>query len=46
MFGDAKTRGLNLEDTHITNPEKLASLIVIVMLAITWPTDAPPGPWA
>lgn len=36
LFGDAKTRGLNLEDTHITNPEKLASLIVIVMLAITW----------
>lgn len=36
MFGDAKTRGLNLEDTHITNPEKLASLLVIVMLAITW----------
>jgi hypothetical protein len=36
LFGDAKTRGLNLEDTHITNPEKLASLIIIVMLAITW----------
>lgn len=36
LFSDAKTRGLNIEDTHITNPEKLASLIVIVMLAITW----------
>jgi hypothetical protein len=36
LFGDTKTRGLNLEDTHITNPEKLASLIVVVMLAITW----------
>ncbi|MFI0849791.1 IS4 family transposase, partial [Mesorhizobium sp. IMUNJ 23232] len=36
MFGDAKTRGLNIEDTHITDPEKLASLIVIIMLAITW----------
>lgn len=36
LFGDAKTRGLNIEDTHITNPEKLASLIVILMLAITW----------
>ena len=36
LFGDAKTRGLNIEDTHITNPEKLASLLVIVMLAITW----------
>ncbi|MFI0847846.1 hypothetical protein ACH196_28035, partial [Mesorhizobium sp. IMUNJ23232] len=31
-----KTRGLNIEDTHITDPEKLASLIVIIMLAITW----------
>ncbi|WP_352822036.1 transposase [Mesorhizobium sp. M0410] len=38
LFGDTKTRGLNLEDTHITNPEKFASLIVVVvvMLAITW----------
>ena len=36
LFGDTKTRGLNIEDTHITNPDKLASLIVVVMLAITW----------
>ena len=36
LFGDAKTRGLNIEDTHITQPEKLACLIVVVMLAITW----------
>lgn len=36
LFGDTKTRGLNIEDTHITNPDKLASLIIIVMLAITW----------
>lgn len=36
LFGDAKARGLNIEDTHITNPDKLASLLVIVMLAITW----------
>jgi hypothetical protein len=36
LFGDAKTRGLNIEDTHITNPEKLGCLIVVVMLAITW----------
>nr|NLR83069.1 hypothetical protein [Rhizobium sp. P28RR-XV] len=35
-FGDAKTRGLNMEDTHITNPDKLASLLVILILAITW----------
>lgn len=36
LFGDAKTCGLDIEDTHITDPEKLASLIVIVMLAVTW----------
>jgi hypothetical protein len=36
MFGDAKTRGFNIEDTHITDPKKLASLLVIVALAVTW----------
>jgi DDE family transposase len=36
LFGDAKTRGFNIEDTHITNPDKLATLIVVIMFAITW----------
>lgn len=36
MFGDCKTRGLNLEDTHITDPAKLDALIGIVALAMTW----------
>lgn len=36
MFADAKTRGLNIEDTHITDPEKLSTLLVLVALAITW----------
>lgn len=36
MFADAKTRGLNLEDTHITNPTKLATLLVLIALAVTW----------
>jgi len=36
LFGDAKTRGFNIEDTHITNPDKLATLIVVIMLATTW----------
>lgn len=36
MFGDCKTRGLNLEDTHITDPSKLDALIGVVALAITW----------
>lgn len=36
LFGDAKTRGLNLEDTHLTCPQKLSNLLSIVTLAITW----------
>lgn len=36
MFGDAKTRGLNLEDTRLTDPRKLALLMALVALAIAW----------
>ena len=36
LFADAKTRGLNIEDTHITDTGKLATLLVIVALAVTW----------
>ena len=36
LFGDSKTRGLNMEDTRITDPDKLSTLLVIVTLAITW----------
>ena len=36
LFGDAKTRGLNLEDTRLTNPRKLALLMALVALAIVW----------
>lgn len=36
MFADAKTRGLNLEDTHITDRAKLDTLMAIVALAMTW----------
>ena len=32
----AKTRGLNIEDTHITDPDKLATLLVVIALAVTW----------
>ena len=35
LFGDAKTRGLNLEDTRITDPGKLATLLGILALAIS-----------
>lgn len=36
MFGDAKTRGLNLEDTRLTDPRKLDLLMAIVALALAW----------
>lgn len=36
LFADTKTRGLNLEDTHITAPGKLDTLLAIVALAVTW----------
>ncbi len=36
MFGDAKTRGLNIEDTRLTHPRKLALLMALVALAIAW----------
>jgi hypothetical protein len=36
LFGDAKTRGLNIEDTRITQPRKLALLMALVALAIAW----------
>ena len=36
MFGDAKTRGLNIEDTRLTSPRKLALLMALVALAIAW----------
>jgi hypothetical protein len=36
LFGDAKTRGLNLEDTRLTCPRKLDLLLGIVALAVAW----------
>jgi hypothetical protein len=36
LFADAKTRGFNIEDTHITDPDKLATLLAVVTLAVTW----------
>lgn len=35
LFADAKTRDLNTEDTPITDPGKLATLLVVVALAVT-----------
>lgn len=36
LFGDAKTRGLNLEDTHLTDPAKIDTLTAVLTLAMTW----------
>lgn len=36
LFGDATTRGLNLEDTRLTDPRKLDLLRALVALALAW----------
>jgi hypothetical protein len=36
LFGDSKTRGLNMEDTRLTDPAKLNSLLVVITLAMAW----------
>ncbi len=36
LFADAKTRGLNLEDTRITIARKLSMLLAIVAIALAW----------
>ena len=36
LFGDTKTRGLNLEDTRIRSHDKLSCLLVVVTLAMIW----------
>ena len=36
LFGDAKTRGFNLEDTRLTNPEKIDLLLAVLALAMAW----------
>lgn len=36
LFGDSKTRGLNMEDTRLTDLGKLALLIAVITLAMVW----------
>lgn len=36
LFAETKTRGLNLEDTHMTDPGKLSVLMAVVGLAIAY----------
>jgi len=35
LFANLKTKGFNLEDTHITAPEKLSTLLAVLALAVT-----------
>lgn len=36
LFGDAKSRGLNIEDTRLSDPRKLHLLMALVALALAW----------
>lgn len=36
LFGDAQTRGLNMEDTRLADPRKLDLLMGLKALAIAW----------
>jgi hypothetical protein len=36
LFASAKTRGFNLEDTHLTDPGKIETLTALLALATTW----------
>ncbi len=36
LFADIKTRGLNLDDTHLTIPAKIETLVALLALAMTW----------
>jgi len=35
LFATLKTRGFNMEDTHITDPRKLSTLLALLTLAVT-----------
>ena len=34
MFGNLKTKGFNMEDTHITDRDKLSTLLAVLALAV------------
>ncbi len=36
LFSALKSRGFNLEDTHLTTPERLDKLLALLALAFTW----------
>lgn len=36
LFGSLKTKGFNLEDTHLTNLDRLAKLMAVLAIAFCW----------
>src|SRR5271156_1656728 len=36
LFGCLKTRGFRMEDTHITDPDKIEKLIFVLAIAFCW----------
>ncbi|MCC5831771.1 MAG: IS4 family transposase [Chlamydiales bacterium] len=36
MFGCLKTRGFRLEDTHITDPDKIEKVLFVLAIALCW----------
>lgn len=36
LFGALKSRGFNLEDTHLQDPERLSRLLALLAIAFTW----------
>jgi hypothetical protein len=43
LFGALKTRGFNLEATHVTDPDRLEKLLALLSIAFTWAFVA--GQW-
>lgn len=43
LFACLKSRGFNFEDTHLTNPTKIAKIMAILTLAFLWAVKT--GPW-
>lgn len=39
MFSDYKSRGFNLEDTHLEAPDRLGRMLLLMALALYWCTD-------
>ena len=43
LFGCLKSRGFNLEQTHLTDPKKLSTLLALLTLAFLWSVKT--GQW-